>query len=317
MLGIILITILVMLLINFRMSFIIAIGIPTSFVIAAVYIYFSGYTINMISLVGVLIAIGIVVDDAIVVSENIQQHIEDGHSPKEAAVLGAKEMVKPVTVASLTTLFSFLPILLISGTMGEVMKLIPIALSALVVASLIESFIFLPIHAAHTLKSGAKVTSWEKVNKIYSSIIHLFMNWKKTFLLIFIIIVPALTAFSVMTSKFQFFPKFDASDVKITIKGNENLKLEDSFKIVQSIESDLIAKKDEFFIKSIDSVAGFRRDLANNTERFPYVMYMTVELQKLKPSNLLDKYVTPYLSFYYDEEGRTRTLHSAQIAKNK
>lgn len=70
---------------------------------------------------------------------------------------------------------------MISGTMGEVMKLIPIALSALVVASLIESFIFLPIHAAHTLKNGAKVTSWEKANKIYNSIIHFFMNWKKNF----------------------------------------------------------------------------------------------------------------------------------------
>lgn len=141
-LGIILITILVALLINARMSLIIVLGIPTSFVIAATYMYLSGYTINMISLVGVLIAIGIVVDDAIVVSENIQQHIEEGHSPKEAAIMGAKEMVKPVTIASLTTLFSFLPILMISGTMGEVMKLIPIALSALVVASLIESFIF-------------------------------------------------------------------------------------------------------------------------------------------------------------------------------
>lgn len=155
-LGIMLITLLVMILINFRMSFIIAIGIPTSFVIAAIYMYFSGYTINMISLVGVLIAIGIVVDDAIVVSENIQQHIEEGHPPKQAAIMGASEMVKPVTIASLTTLFSFLPILMISGTMGEVMKLIPIALSALVVASLIESFIFLPIHAAHALKKWIK-----------------------------------------------------------------------------------------------------------------------------------------------------------------
>lgn len=135
----------------------------------------------MISLVGVLIAIGIVVDDAIVVSENIQQHIEEGYEPKEAAVMGAKEMVKPVTIASITTLFSFLPILMISGTMGEVMRLIPIALSALLVASLIESFIFLPIHAAHTLKSGAKVTSWEKPNKIYSELIHFFMRWKKLF----------------------------------------------------------------------------------------------------------------------------------------
>ncbi len=314
-LGVILITILVMILINFRMSIIIAIGIPTSFVIAAVYMYLSGYTINMISLVGVLIAIGIVVDDAIVVSENIQQHIEEGFEPKEAAVLGAKEMVKPVTVASITTLFSFLPVLMISGHMGEVMKLIPIALSALVVASLIESFIFLPIHAAHTLKNGSKVTSWEKANKVYSAIIHFFMNWKKTFLIIFVILVPVATITAIKTSKFQMFPKFDATDVKISIKANENTKLEDAFKIVRSIEKDFMEKQDKFFIRSIDSVAGYRKDTGNNTERYPYVMYMTVELQKLKAANFLDKYVTPYLSFYYDDEGRTRTQKSRVIAK--
>jgi len=315
MLGIILITILVAILINWRMSFIIAIGIPTSFVIAATYFYFSGYTVNMISLVGVLIAIGIVVDDAIVVSENIQQHIEEGMPPKEAAVKGASEMVKPVTVASITTLFSFLPILMISGHMGEVMKLIPIALSALVVASLIESFVFLPIHAAHTLKSGAKVTSWDYPNKIYSNIIHFFMNWKKTFLVLFIIIVPLLIVYNVTNSRFQMFPKFDSTDIKITMKANKNTTLEDSFKIVQEIEQDIIKEKDTYFIKSIDSVAGYRRDSGNTSENYPYVMYMTLELQELKADNIIDKYVTPYLSFYYDDTGRTRTEKSREIAK--
>lgn len=314
-LGIILITILVALLINARMSFIIALGIPTSFVIAAVYFYFSGYTINMISLVGVLIAIGIVVDDAIVVSENIQQHIEEGYSPKEAAVMGAKEMVEPVTIASITTLFSFLPILMISGTMGEVMRLIPIALSALVVASLIESFIFLPIHAAHTLKNGAKVTSWEKANAIYNKIIHFFMNWKKTFITIFIIMVPFFTFEFIANSKFQMFPKFDSTDVKITLKANANTTLEESFKIVSEIEADIMKNSDKFFIRNINSVAGYRKDVGNNTENFPYAMYMTVELQKLKPMNILDKYITPALSFYYDDEGRKREVSSDKIAK--
>jgi multidrug efflux pump subunit AcrB len=313
--GIIMITVLVALLINSRMAFIIFIGIPTSFVIAAVYMNLSGYTINLISLVGVLLAIGIVVDDAIVVSENIQQHIEEGMEPKEAAIKGASEMVKPVTVASITTMFAFLPALMMSGTMGEVIKMIPIALSALVLASLIESFIFLPIHAAHTLKVGAKVTSWQRANKVYNAIIHFFMNWKKTFLVIFIVMVPVLTIMAIKTSKFQMFPKFDASDVKISIKANQNSTLEESFEIVKQIEQEILKKKDEFHIRSIDSVAGFRKDTGNNTENFPYVMYMTLELNHFKPDNIVDKYITPNLSFYYDEKGRTRTLKSQQIAK--
>ncbi|MFA7084915.1 MAG: efflux RND transporter permease subunit [Arcobacteraceae bacterium] len=313
-LGIILITILIAVLINFRMSFIITLGIPTSFVLSSIYIYFSGYTINMISLVGVLIAIGIVVDDAIVVSENIQQHIEEGLSPKEAAFKGASEMVKPVFIASLTTLFSFLPILMISGSMGEIMKLIPIALSALVIASLFESFIFLPIHAAHILKAGSKVTSWEKANAFYNKIIHFFMRWKKSFMTIFIVLVPLLTFYLLVNSKFQMFPKFDASDVKITLKAHSSTTLEEAFAIVGSIENDLLQYKDEFFIKNIDSVAGFRRDVGNNSENFPYAMYMTVELEKTKAMNILDKYVTPYLSFYYDDEGRIRDTASDDIA---
>ena len=312
--GIILITILVALLINARMSFIIVIGIPTSFVLAAIYMYLSGYTINMISLIGVLIAIGIVVDDAIVVSENIQQHLEEGYSPKEAAILGAKEMVEPVTIASLTTLFSFLPILMLSGTMGEVMKLIPIALSALVIASLIETFIFLPIHAAHTLKSNSKVTSWEKANNVYNKIIHFFMHWRKTFIVIFLIMVPFLTYKFISNSKFQMFPKFDATDVKITIKANANTTLEEAFKIVSSIEADLMKRSDELYIRNINSIAGYRKDVGNNTENFPYAMYMTVELQKTKAMNFLDEYITPNLSFHYDEEGRTRDIKSDLIS---
>ena len=314
--GIIFIVLLVWLLINIRMSFIIFLGIPTSFVIAAFYMYIFGYSINLISLVGVLIAIGIVVDDAIVVSENIQQHIEEGMPPKEAAVQGANEMVKPVTIASITTLFSFLPALMISGTMGEVMKLIPIALSALVVASLIESFVFLPIHAAHTLKSGAKVTSWSVVNNWYSEVIHFFMRWKKSFLVIFIILVPLLTIMAIKTTKFQMFPSFDADSIKISIKANQNTTLEESFEIVKKIEQDLIAQKEQFHIKSIDSIAGFRRDSGSNTERFPYVMYMTVELNKLAPSNFLDNYITPYLSVYYDKNDRSRTKTSQEISKD-
>ncbi len=314
-LGVIMITILVAFFVNTRLSLIIAIGIPTSFVMGALYFWLSGYTINMVSLVGVLIALGIIVDDAIVVSENIQQHLEEGYSPKDAALMGARDMFKPVTIATVTTLFSFIPILMISGTLGEVIKLIPIAFSALVVASLVESFVFLPIHASHMLKSDAKVLSWDKVNHYYSRIIHLLVRYKKTFLLTFVILVPVLTVLAVKTSKFQMFPSFDASKVNITVKTDVNTKVEESFAIVQEIEKDILQKKEEFFIRSIGSVAGYRRDSAGNSESYPYVMYITLELEKLKPMNFVDKFITPYLSFYYDSEGRVRDKTSQQISR--
>ncbi len=314
-LGLILITLLVTLLINKRMALVIAIGIPTSFVMGAIYFYAFGYTINMISLVGVLLALGIVVDDAIVVSENIQQHIEEGMNPKDAAILGAKEMAKPVIIASITTLISFAPILMISGTMGEVMKLIPIAFSALIIASLIESFLFLPIHAAHTLKASDKVLSWDKVNNIYSEVIHFCMRWKKSFLTIFIVLVPILIILCLQASRFQMFPRFDSSKLNITMKANSSTSIEDSFRIVQEIERDLFKEKDRFFIKTISSVAGSRVDTGGNSESYPYSMYITLELHKVKASNFIDKYITPNLSFYYEKEGRIRDKKSFEISK--
>lgn len=314
-LGLILISLLVILLINKRMSFIISLGIPTSFVMGAAYLYMAGYTINMISLIGVLIALGIIVDDAIVVSENIQQHIEEGVAPKEAAVIGAKEMFMPVTIASLTTLFAFIPALMMSGTMGEVIKLIPIAVSVLVFASLIESFIFLPIHAAHILKKEQQTTSWEGINKLYSWVIHFFMRYKKTFLILFVILVPFFIVMGIKASKFQMFPKFDSTTVNIALKANVNTKTEETLTYLKTIEKDLYKRKKEFFISHIGSVAGWRRDAAGNSETYPYVGYMTIELQKLKAQNFVDKFITPTLSFYYDKEGRTRDKKSKDIAK--
>jgi multidrug efflux pump subunit AcrB len=314
-LGLILISLLVMFLINSRMSLIITLGIPTSFVIGAFYLYISGYTINMISLVGVLIALGIIVDDAIVVSENIQQHLEKGLEPKEAAMRGAQEMFKPVTIASLTTLFAFIPALMMSGTMGEVIKLIPIAVSVLVLASLIESFVFLPIHAAHILKKDQKARSWEKANKIYSKIIHYLIKYKKSFLFSFIILVPFLMILGVKMSKFQMFPKFDASTISLTLKANVNTTTQETNEILKSIQRDIYKNRDKFFIDHIGSVAGWRRDSAGNSETYPYVGIIKIELQKLKPQNFVDRYITPNLSFYYDKHNRLRDEKSKIVAK--
>lgn len=298
------------------MAIIIAIGIPTSFIMGSIYFYFTGYSINVNSLIGVLIAIGIIVDDAIVVSENIQQYIEKGHSPKEAAFLGTKEMAKPVTLASLTTLFAFIPLLMLSGKLGEIIQLIPIAFSALVIASLVESFIFLPIHATHTLKSNSRTLSWEKINNLYAKLLHLFVRFQKSFLLVFIIVVPVLIYSGIKNSKFQMFKSFDATSINITFKAKPTTTLEVSLEIVQTIEKDLLKNKDKFFIKNVSSTAGYRRSATGGAEMYPYVGYISIELYKNKPSNFVDIYITPILSFYYDSKDRIRDKSSQKISKD-
>ncbi len=313
--GLILVSMLLALLVSNRMAFIVSIGIPTSFVMGAIFLYLSGDTINMISLVGALVALGIIVDDAIIVAENIQQKLEEGLSPTDAAVLGTKEMALPIFIASLTTIFAFLPAMMIGGTMGEFIKLIPIVVSALIVASLIEVFVFLPIHAAHTLKKESRVLSWSRANAIYNWIMRNFMNYKKTFLILFVIAVSVLTVILLKNSRFQMFPKFDSTTLKISIKADVNTKLEESFDIADFISKDLLKNKERFDIKTISSISGFRRGIESRNENYPYVMYITLELYSLVPVNFVDRYITPFLSPYGDDLKRSRTNTSRAIAK--
>ncbi|MEO1954691.1 MAG: efflux RND transporter permease subunit [Campylobacterales bacterium] len=313
--GIILILLLMSVLINYRIAFVIALGIPTSFILGSIYFYVTGFSINVNSLVGVLLAIGIIVDDAIVVSENIYQYIQKGYSATKSAYLGAKEMAKPVTIASLTTVFSFIPLLMIDGRLGNIISLIPIALSALVLASLIESFVFLPIHSVHIFKNDTKTLSWDRLNLIYLNILRFFTKYKKSFLIIFFIVVPLLTYLSVKNLRFFMFSSFDSSSISITFKAKPSTSLEESLAIVQTIEKDLLKQKDKFFIKDISSTAGYRRSATGGSEMYPYVGSISIELYKKAPSNFVDRYITPNLSFYYDKENRIREIDSRVLSK--
>ncbi|MCK9473767.1 efflux RND transporter permease subunit, partial [Sulfurimonas sp.] len=259
---------------------------------------------------------GIIVDDAIVVSENIQQYIEKGYSAKEAAYLGAKEVAKPVVISSITTIFSFIPLLMISGKLGEIVQLIPIAFSALVVASLIESFIFLPLHATHILSSNSKTRSWERVNLLYQKALGFLVYYQKSFLMTFLIIVPLLIFYGVQKSKFQMFQPFDDSSISITFKADPTTTLEESLNIVQTLEKEILKQQKRFFVKQVSSTAGYRRSATGTTEIYPYVGYISLELHKMKPENFVDKYITPYLSFYYDPKGRIRDISSQNISKD-
>jgi multidrug efflux pump subunit AcrB len=313
--GIILVTLLLAVMINPKMALLVGLGIPTSFVMAAIYFHAFGYTINMISLIGVLLALGILVDDAIVVAESIQQYIEKGFSPKEAAYRGSSEVAEPVIMASITTLFSFIPILMISGTMGEFIKLIPVAVSALLIASLIESFIFLPLHATHILDSKSKVISWERPSRIYNYIIHKFMTFRKTFLFLFLVIVPILTFMGIKSSRFQMFPKFDSTTMSISIKTDINTPIEETYKKANIIADALYKNRDKFFIKNISTTAGHRINAAQSAENYPYVASINIDLYKLKAQDFMNKYITPALSLYYDKKGRIRDKKSQVIAK--
>ena len=136
-----------------RVAFWVAVGIPVSFMATLFVMFLLGGSINMISLFGLIMALGIIVDDAIVVGEDSLAHYQMGENSLEAAEGGARRMLAPVVASSLTTISSFLPLMLIGGTMGNILFDIPFVVICVIIASLFESFLILPGHLRHTFHS--------------------------------------------------------------------------------------------------------------------------------------------------------------------
>ncbi len=147
--GLFLVVLVLALFLNVRLAFWVSLGIPFSFLGAFLFLPSLDVSVNMVSLFAFIVTLGLVVDDAIVVGENIYQKQKKGIPPLQAAIAGAKEMVKPVTFAILTSIAAFAPMLFVPGVFGKVFRLFPAVIILVLVFSLIESFFILPAHLAH------------------------------------------------------------------------------------------------------------------------------------------------------------------------
>lgn len=148
--GLILVLLTLFLFLNGKVGWWVMMGIPVSFLFATLIYYgvFNG-SINILALITFIMALGIVVDDAIVVSEDAVSLFEQGLSPGDAAAGGAKRMLLPVLTSSLTTMAAFVPLLLAGGEMGAIIMTLPMVLLCVIIASLIECFLVLPGHLRH------------------------------------------------------------------------------------------------------------------------------------------------------------------------
>ncbi len=150
--GLILVIGILFLFLNGRVGWWVMVGIPVSFMLGlALFHLVFGFGISIIALIGFIMAIGIVVDDAIVVGEDAVTHFENGKSPMDAAVAGAQRMWVPVVTSSLTTLAAFIPLLIVGGEMGDAIIALPTVLLCIIVASLVECFLVLPGHLKSSL----------------------------------------------------------------------------------------------------------------------------------------------------------------------
>ncbi len=160
--GILLVVFFLSLFLNVRLSFWVAAGFPVAFCGMFIFAAAFGVTINVLSLFGMIIVIGILVDDGIVIAENIYHHYEKGKPPIRAAIDGTLEVIPPVISAIITTLLAFSTFFFLEGNIGEYFAEVSTVVILTLVVSLIEAFIILPAHVAH---SKALIAPKERVSK--------------------------------------------------------------------------------------------------------------------------------------------------------
>ena len=149
--GLVIVLLVLIVFLNFRVALWVAIGIPTALLGAMGIMLLTGQSINMVSLFGIILVLGIVVDDAIVVGEHAEMQRRRGHSGLAAAELGAQRMAAPVMASTLTTVAAFLPMFVVGDIIGTIIRAIPLVVVAAMICSLIECFLVLPGHMRHAL----------------------------------------------------------------------------------------------------------------------------------------------------------------------
>ena len=154
--GLVLVVAVLFVFLSGRVAFWVAVGIPVAMLATLAAMALMGQSINMVSLFAMIMAIGIIVDDAIVVGEHAVTRRSLGDSPTQAAETGAKRMFAPVIAATLTTLAAFLPLFMVSDIIGQIIYAIPMVIIAILIASLIECFLILPGHLRGALRTDPR-----------------------------------------------------------------------------------------------------------------------------------------------------------------
>lgn len=319
MFGLILVFISILLSVNWKISAVVAMGIPTSFFIALIAADEMGYSINMLTMLGALLALGMLVDEAIVVAENIYRHLEMGKSPREAAIDGSVEMFPAVLTATSTTIFAFLPLLIMSGKIGMFIKVLPVMISILLLSSLFEAFYFLPLHAKELFSIGKIIKEhkvspfWDNLYRIYERLLLSLLRYKIPVTVILVLSIIFATIAIKKSSEFELFPKFDAEQIYLSGQVDVNNRLEETKKLIHPLEQQLLKDLNSTNISSITAIVGIKFNPDNTFVSGEHLFQIFINLKERKPYNFFDKYINPYLSLEYDDSNMQRDKSAYEI----
>ncbi|MFC1888014.1 efflux RND transporter permease subunit, partial [Candidatus Cloacimonadota bacterium] len=240
--GIALVFICLLIFLGWRNALLAAWGIPFSFFLTFFLMHYFGMTLNNLSLFALVLVLGMVVDDAIVVIENVHRYMEQGMNRKEAAIKGTTEIMWPVISAVLTTAAAFLPMLLMQGMMGKFMRVFPLVVSIALFASLFESLVILPSHMAEFSRLPKKAK--RKENSLYNKMLNIYeknlikilRHRGRTILVVILVFIGCLALLGSGAIKFEFFPYSLPTTIMFQPKMAVGTHLDENERIITMIE---------------------------------------------------------------------------------
>ena len=241
--GVLLVAVIILFALGFRASLFIGIAIPASFLAGVLGLQLIGLTVNIVVLFSLILAVGMLVDDAIIVSEYAERRMAEGMPPKEAYSLAAKRMSGPVIAATLTRIAAFSPLLFWPGVVGQFMKYLPITLIATLSASLAVALFFTPTLGA-LLGKASHVPNDERTRDRgpYMRTVKLVLRYPGTTLAFAAFILFAVqTAYGKFGRGVEFFPNVEPDYGQVIVHGRGNLSLEEKDMLVAEVEKRVLA----------------------------------------------------------------------------
>jgi len=226
-----------------RATFVIALTIPFSLVLTIIAVYFLGYTINMMTLFGMTIGVGMVVDNAIVVLENISRHREEGERPREAAVYGAREVGMAITASTLTTVCIFFPILFVKGITKILFSEFAAVVSVVILSSLFCALTLTPMLSARLLRRGGGGRFFQISERAFEAFAERYaalLGWALHHRWLVVVVAVALFAGSLLVIPLvgsEFMPEEDRAIFRGFVHLPVGTRVEETARVMEEIES--------------------------------------------------------------------------------
>nr|WP_263324721.1 efflux RND transporter permease subunit [Neobacillus sp. Marseille-Q6967] len=293
--GVLAMLVLFLFLKNIKSPLIIGVAIPYSVIVTFVLMYFADFTLNIMTLGGLALGIGMLVDNSIVVIENIYRHLSMDKDPKQAAEEGTQEVAAAITASTLTTVAVFLPVAFITGIIGELFTEFALTISFSLIASLVVALTVVPMLASRLLKKPKRKNYDRRHKNSWPKKLERWVRWSlqhRTAVLLMTVAALAVGGFGLTTVGTQFLPSTDEGFFSIRVKLENGAALSETEKVILAVEDQLKNKQDvETYVSLIGTTQeGTFRGSQNANEAELYIKMKELDKRNQSTFEFVDTF---------------------------